>query len=202
MRIRKLTFLRATVLLGTLVTLFGGCVATPTTTVVEQNIIKSQQQFMVLPFNNNSDEKQLGALATRICQDIFFNRGFKLVNQGDLQIYLRRHHIFLTQLTKDASPEHLILLARELRVTTLLKGEIVSANYEETQGEPLPVITLNLQLINATNGKLIASSFKTGHGTDYRTLLRFGVLRTMTQLLDRMITEITDNWEDKGVFSE
>lgn len=178
----------------------SGCAKGPTTTVITKNLINGSQRILVLPFSNTSDEKYLGEIATQICQEYYFNRGFKLANQGDLRIYLQRHHLFLSQLMAEASPQIFADLARELQITTLLKGTIISANYQEAQGEALPVISLQLELLNATNGKLIVSTFLTGQGTDYRTLLRFGVIRTPTQLLHRMIGEITDNWANKGVF--
>lgn len=196
-----LFFLRRSPLLGILLLfLLSGCSTAPTTTVVKQNALRTPQRILILPFGNQSDEENLGEIAVRICQDIYFNRGIELVNRSDLRIYLQRHHLFLSQLTKDATPEFLADLAHELNVTTLVKGEILTADYKEVQGEPLPVISLNLELINAANGKLIASSFLTGYGKNYRTVLRFGVLRTTTQLLEQMILEITDSWDDKGVF--
>lgn len=178
----------------------AGCTKGPTTTVVTKNTLNTPQRILVLPFSNSSDEKYLGEIATQICQEHLFNRGIKLVNRGDLRIYLQRHHLFLSQLTDEASPQVFADLARELQITTLVKGKIITAKYQEIQGERLPVISLQLELLNATNGKLIVSSFLTGHGKDYRTLLRFGVLRTTTQLLNRMISEITDNWANQGVF--
>ena len=185
----------------TLLTLFAsGCAKAPTTTVITKDLINVPQRILVLPFNNLSDEKNLGGIATQICQEYYFSRGLKLVNQGDLRIYLQRHHLFLSKLTDEASPQIFADLARELQITALVKGTILTAYYQETQGESLPVISLQLELLNATNGKLIVSSFLTGYGKDYRSLLRFGVLHTATQLLNRMIGEITDNWNDKGAF--
>lgn len=179
----------------------AGCAKkTPTTTVVAKNLLNRPQRILVLPFNNSSDEKFLGEIATQVCQENYFNRGFKLVNRGDLRGYLQRHHLLLSQLTDEASPQLFADLARELKITTLVQGTLISADYQEAQEESLPVISLQLKLLNATNGKLIVSSFLTGYGKKYRTLLRFGVLRTTTQLLDRMIGEITDNWNKQGVF--
>ena len=183
-----------------LVVFCPGCTKGPTTTIVAKNAINIPQQILVLPFSNTSTEKFLGEIATQICQAHCFNRGIKLVNREDLRIYLQRHHLFLTQLTEEASPQLFADLARELKITALVKGTILSAEYQEVQGEHLPVISLQLELLNASDGKLIISSFLTGYGKDYRTLLRFGVLRTTTQLLNRMISEITDNWANQGVF--
>ncbi len=180
--------------------LCGGCAKGPTTTVVTKKLAAGPVRLLVLPFINNSDEKYLGEIATRVSQEYYFNQGFKLVNQGDLQIYLRRHHLFFSQLTSESSAQIFTGLAHELQVKTLLKGTILSAEYREEQGEYLPLISLQLELLNAADGSLLVSSFLTRSGSDYRTLLRFGVVRTAPQLLERMVTEITAHWKDEGVY--
>ena len=178
----------------------SSCAGKPLTTVIAQDSAHSIQRLLVLPFGNESDKKQLGIIATRICRNQYSSRGFKGVDTGDLRIYLQRHHLFLSQLTEEGTPQLFAELARELQVSTLIKGKILTADYKSIQGESVPVISLQLELLNAQNGKLLTSSFLTGSGENYRTLLRFGVLRTTTQLLNQMIKEITDNWHKKGVF--
>lgn len=76
----------------------------------------------------------------------------------------------------------------------------MTAGYENIQGESLPVVTLKLDLLNAVDGRVLASSFQIGRGDDSRTLMRFGVQRTATQVLAHMIDDIINNWHTKGVF--
>jgi hypothetical protein len=178
----------------------SSCTKKPLTTTIASNSAHKIQQLLVLPFTNNSDERQLGIIATRICQTSCYNRGFNLTNEGDLRIYLQRKKLFISQLTEESSGQIFADLAQEQHVTTLIKGKILSVKYEKIQGESLPVVSLQLELLNASDGKLIASSFLTGHGEDYRTVLRFGVLRTSSQLLQQMIDSIINDWHHKGVF--
>ncbi len=178
----------------------SSCSRKPLTIAIVQDSAHSIQQMLVFPFVNESEEKHLGIMATQICRSQFYNRGFNVVNEGDLRIYLQRQRLFLPQLTEEGSPQLFAELARELQINTLVKGRILSLNYEDIQGESLPVISLQLELLNASDGKLLASSLLTGRGENYRTLMRFGVLRTPTQVLSRMIQEIIDNWYEKGVF--
>jgi len=172
----------------------------PLTTVVPQDSTHAVQRILVLPFENESDEEQLGVIATRICQQRLFNYGFQLVNEGDLRVYLHRHQLFLSQLKDEGTLQLFSDLARKLQVSTLIKGEILTAVYENIQSESLPVVTLQLDLLNAVDGRVLASSFQIGRGDDSRTLMRFGVQRTATQVLAHMIDDIINNWYTKGVF--
>lgn len=178
----------------------SSCARKPLTTIIAQDSTHTVQHILVLPFGNESNEKQLGIIATQICQEHYFNRGFKLVSTGDLHIYLLRHHLFLSQIMEEGTPQLFAELAQQLQVDTVIKGKVLTADYKNIQGDFLPVISLQLELLNAHNGKLLASSFLSGNGENYRSLLRFGVLRTAAQLLKQMFNEITDNWYDEGVF--
>jgi hypothetical protein len=172
----------------------------PLTTVVAQSQPHVIQRVLILPFANESDENLLGIIATQICQQRFYNHGYQLVNDGDFRVYLQRRQLFVSQLTEVGTLQLFSELARDLQVNTLIKGRVLSAGYENIQGESLPVVTLQLELLNASDGRLLASSFQTGRGDDYRTLMRFGVLRTPVQVLEKMIDTIIDNWHTKGVF--
>ena len=189
----------AVVLIILLLVWVSGCSTKPLTTAISHDYTYTAGRVLVLPFINDSDEKQAGILATRICQSLCYNHGFHVANEGDLRIYLQRKHLFLSQLTEESTPQVFAELARELQVTTLIKGRILALHYEKTQGESLPVISLQLEILDAGNGKLLASSFLTERGEDYRILLRFGVIRTTTQLLEQMIQHIINDWHNKGV---
>jgi hypothetical protein len=172
----------------------------PLTTVAARNPPHVIQRVLVLPFANESDENLLGIIATQICQQRFSQQGYQLVNDGDFRVYLQRRQLFVSQLTDVGTLQLFSELARDLQVNTLIRGKVLSAGYENIQGESLPVVTLQLEILNASDGRMLASSFQTGRGDDYRTLMRFGVLRTSPQVLEQMIDTIIDNWHAKGVF--
>jgi len=178
----------------------GGCSKTLLTTVITQNSTQNIHRILVIPFINESDETRFDMVATQICQDQCYQHGFEVVNEGDLHIFLQRKGLFLSQLTEEGTPQLFAELTRELRVDAIIKGKILAANYKQVQGESIPVVSLQLDLLRANDGKLLANSFLTGNGEDYRTVMRFGVLRTSTQLFNQMIDTIINNWHDKGVF--
>ena len=178
---------------------FGGCSHKPLTTAISRDSAHTIKRVLVLPFMNDSDEQQLDILATRICQSVCHKHGFQVANEGNLRIYLQQKQLFLTQLTEESTTQVFANLARDQQVNTLIKGRIRALHYEKIQGESLPVINLQLQLLNAGDGKLLASSFLSARGEDSRTMLRFGVIRTTTQLLEQMIDTIINDWHHKGV---
>jgi len=157
------------------------------------------KRIIVLPFANNSNEQQLGILATRICENVCNNRGYQLSNLGDLRIYLQRKHLFMSQLTEQSKTEVFKELSEELQVNTMIKGKILGIKHTKAQGEPLPEITLQLELLDASDGTALVRSFIDSRGEDYRTVLRFGVVRTTTQLLELMINNTIEEWQHKGV---
>jgi len=185
-----------------LLLLMAGCGGTsrPLTTVTVRGTPHMIRRVLVLPISNESDENLLGLVATQICQQRFYRHGYRLVNDGDLKVYLQRRQLFISQLTDVGTLQLYSDLAHDLQVNTLVRGRVLSAGYERVQGESLPVVTLQLELLNASDGRMLASSFLTSRGDDYRTLMRFGVLRTSTQILEQMIDTIINNWQTQGVF--
>ena len=183
----------------TLVTI-GGCAKKPLTTIISRNSAPNINRILVIPFTNGSDTKRFETVATQICQSQCYRHGFEIVNEGDLRIFLQRKRLLLSQLVDEGAPQLFAELASELQIDALIKGKILTANHKQVQGESIPVISLQLDLLRANDGKLLANSFLTGSGEDYRTMMRFGVLRTSTQLLNQMIDNIINNWQNEGVF--
>jgi len=157
------------------------------------------ERLVVLPFSNKSKEKQLDVVATRICVNVCKRRGYQLSNVADLRIFLQRKQLFISQLTEQSTAEVFKEISKELRINAMIKGKILALNYIKVQGEALPEITLQLDLLNAQDGTTIVRSFVDSSGEDYRTVLRFGVVRTPTQLLEIMINNTIENWQHKGV---
>jgi len=176
-----------------------GCAEKTLTSVMTNSQPFVISRIVVLPFVNESNEKQLGIIATRICENVCNKRGYPISNQADLRLYLQRKHLYMSQLTEQSKAAVFEELSRELRVNAMIKGEIIRVNYTKIQGESLPDITLQLDLINADSGKTLVRSFIDSSGEDYRTILRFGVVRTTTQLLQLMINNTIDDWQHKGV---
>lgn len=189
--------------LTTLVALAFLCscgIAPLTTTVSSDNHVKIQH-IAVLPFVGVDNAPFLDVMATRVCQTILHNYGFNITNEGDIRIYLQRKQLFMSQLTSTGNPTMYAELANEHHIDAIVIGKIITVEYEKFQGDTLPVICLELKLLEAKTGKLLASSFLKRHGEEYRTVLRFGVVRTSTELIQIITTEIIEDWHSKGALT-
>jgi len=60
-------------------------------------------------------------------------------------------------------------------------------------------VSLQVELHEAHSGRLLLSSFLRRTGDDYAKVLHFGVVDTVSGLLQRMFLEIISEWQEKGV---
>ena len=169
-----------------------------TTTIAPQNNMVIQN-IAVLPFIGLEKQPLLDVMATRVSQTTLLNYGFNIINEGDIRLYLQRKQLFMSQLTTMAKSDIYEELAKEHHIDALILGKIITVEYEKIQGDTLPVIALELKLLEAKTGRLLANSFLKRHGEQYRTALRFGVVRTSTELIQIILTEIIEDWHTKGV---
>lgn len=174
------------------------CSVKPLTTTVSPTHNVSIQSIAVLPFMGIEDQPLLDVMATRVGQATLHNYGFNTINEGDIRLYLQRKELFMSQFISMADTVMYEDFANEHHIDALIIGKIITVEYEKIQGDTLPVIGLELKLFEAKTGKLIASSFLKRHGEQYRTALRFGVVRTSTELLQIILTEIIEDWHTKG----
>lgn len=175
------------------------CGTKPLTTTVSSGNRIAIKNIAVLPFSGVDKQPLLEVMATRIGQTILHNYGFNTTNEGDIRIYLQRKKLFMSQLTTTSDIAMYEELTQEHHLDALVIGKILTVEYEKIQGDNLPVIGIELKLLEAKTGKLLASSFLKRHGEQYRTVLRFGVVRTSTELIQIILTEIIEDWHTKGV---
>lgn len=189
--------------LTTLVVILFQCscsIAPLTTTVPLENHVKIQN-IAILPFTGVDNQPYLEVMATRVGQTILHNYGFNITNEGDIRLYLQRKQLFISQLMNTGDTPVYAELAKEHHIDAFVIGKFISVEYEKIQGDTLPVICLELRLHEAKTGRLLASSFLKRHGEEYRTALRFGVVRTSTELIQIILTEIIEDWHTKGALT-
>ena len=90
------------------------------------------------------------------------------------------------------------VIGSRLKVQTLLAGKVQQMAEEKRGGEMNPVIELYLQLFNADNGEVLWSTFHRREGRDYRKMMHFGVVDTVSELAKVMTDEIYREWHKQG----
>jgi hypothetical protein len=155
-------------------------------------------RIVLLPFVNESRSQQLDIQAYRIFLAEIVESGiFAVTPEGDLKDFFYRNRI---------SPQTIwdrkliATLSQQLDVDGALVVYIRDSNLVRgSDGSKQTFISLQVELHDARSGKLILSSFLRRRGSDYTKVLHFGVVDTVSGLLQRMAREIIEIWEEEGV---
>ena len=122
--------------------------------------------------------------------------GFEMIPEGDvLQLY-RQFRLY----PKDRpNEEQLRVLAERLGAEILVTGDILRMSEEDIGGEVGTELTLVLGLHAGASGKLLWSTYHRRQGEEYRNLLHYGRVNTMSGLARRMANEIISLWIENGM---
>ncbi len=155
-------------------------------------------RIVLLPFVNESRSLQLDVQAYRIfLAEIVKSGVFTVTPEGDLKDFFYRNRI---------SPQTIwdrkliATLSQQLDVDGALVVYIRDSNLVQgSYGSKQTFVSLQVELHDARSGKLILSNFLRRRGSDYIKVLHFGVIDTVSGLLQRMAREIIEIWEEEGV---
>ena len=122
--------------------------------------------------------------------------GFDVVAEGDvLQLY-KQFRLFPQD---QPNEEQLRLLAQRLGAETLVLGNILRMVEMDSGDEVSTELTLVLNLHEGASGKLLWSTYHKRRGEDYRNVLHYGRVNTMSGLARRMTNEIISIWIENGM---
>jgi len=178
-----------------------GCLPAPSTP--EVNLLTASPEplcrIAVLPLINTTKYQQGGTIVSRILSGELNRRGgFTLAQEGDVRRLLRQMQIAPKE---SPNPEQRRVLAERLGVEAIVVGEIITMHEEVGSPETNPQLALNLQLWAVDSKRPLITTYYSRRGADYRTVMHFGLINTMTSLAVKMADEIIEIWQAKGVKS-
>lgn len=190
----------ACLLLLSLVIAGTGCVSSssaPELQSLHTSPAKPICRVAVLPFVNHTDYEQ----GDRIVYRIFvaeLNRlgGFTVIQEGDVRKIFRQ-----MKLSPKETPgyEQTLVLADRLGVDAMVSGEIVTMHEEQGAKETAPVLAVDMKLIPAGSTRPWLTTYHRRSGEEYRKVMHFGLVNTMTALAALVSDEILDIWFTKGL---
>lgn len=155
-------------------------------------------RVVLLPFVNESRSQKLDIQAYRIFMAEIVKSGiFKVVPEGDL-----RHFLYRNRITTDAiwDKELVASLSRQLEVDGALVVYIRDSNLSlGSYGSKDSFVSLQVELHDARTGRLLLSSFLRRSGVEYTKMLHFGVVDTVSGLLQKMAQEIIEVWSEEDI---
>jgi hypothetical protein len=155
----------------------------------------------VLPFLNQSGYRDGDILFYRVFDSEISRSGnFEIVPEGDIRRAFRQ--VRLTPGAKQPNYDQLRIMGDYLNADVLIAGNILQMEELTRSNESIPYITVRLELLDAKTGKTIWSIYHVRNGSQFRKVMHFGVINTVTQLAKQMTNEIMLQWSSKGFIAQ
>ncbi len=151
----------------------------------------------ILPFSNESGYPMGGVLLYRVfLAEMVTKRGYQVVGEGDVRKVIIQQRSMPGQ-TPDY--EFYKVLVESLGVDAVVTGRVIQMEEVRKGREIEPKVAFWLEVRDARNGKVIWNTYNRKRGGDYRKLMHFGVISTVTALARRMCDEVLRDWEREGL---
>ncbi len=199
MKKRKGIFLNFCFILviGSLVSMQSGCAGGPVRT---QQLAPLPDEFCrvaVLPFVNETGYDVGDIIFYRIFTAELLDYGkFNLAREGDVRRIYRQMRI---PALGNPVLEQVKMLAERLEVDLLIGGRIIFMADGKQGGRHTPSIAVSLRMIDGNTGRELVSTFHKRDGEEFRKIMQFGLVHSMTGLARRVSEEILEKWEKKGL---
>jgi len=189
---------KITVLLICLVALSGSSCARKQPQIVRlAPLPDSVCRVAVLPFINRTGYLNGNVLFYRVfVSELIRMKDIQLVPEGDVRKAYQ--NIYLVYGAENPDYDQLRIIGDYLEADILLGGIILQMEEVTMQGETIPYLTVKLDMLDAKNGRTIMSINHDIDGAQYRKIMHFGLITTITQLATQMSDEILARLNSEG----
>ncbi len=146
----------------------------------------------VLPFLNDSDFDQGGTLVQRVfSSELIKLDSISVSREGDVRSIYRELGIFPYQIP---DLEQRRILGSRLKADVLINGRVKVMEEKRSGRYVNPVLALELHAYDGRTGRTLWTTHHRKKGGEYRTLMHFGMVSTVTGLSRKMSKEILEEW--------
>jgi len=92
-------------------------------------------------------------------------------------------------------------MASRLDVDYLIRGRVITMTERRSRQGTDPDVALRVAIVRAADGRIFTSTYHRRQGSQYRKLLHFGAVDTITMLTRLVSEEIIDTWRRHGLQS-
>lgn len=150
----------------------------------------------ILPFVNDTKFDQGEIVVQRIMVATLSQfPDLKIASEGDVRHLYPELHIFPGE---QPNIKQMQIIGSRLEVQTLITGKIIQMAEENKGGETNPVLAIHLQVFDAYSGQTLWTTFHRRDGHDFRKVMHFGLINTVSELAKVMAEEIYLEWQNKG----
>lgn len=153
--------------------------------------------FAVLPIRNKSGYKQGERIFHRVfLSELVTHGSWRIALEGDVRKIYQQLHL---KPWDQPSPEQLKVIASRLGVERLIAGDLFVMEEKIHKEYVNPAIGLQLRVYEGETGRILFSADHRRQGDDYRTMMHFGLVNSVTNLSRRLAQEILMEWKQRGL---
>ena len=122
--------------------------------------------------------------------------GFDVIPEGDIQNLYQQLKLYPSNL---ANESHMRVIGNRLDAQLIILGEIIEMDEVDTGAYVDTRLTVSVRIHEASSGNLLWSTYHKRKGEEYRNIMHYGRVNTITGLSRRMANEIITMWTEKGM---
>jgi TolB-like protein len=187
-------------LAGALALLLSGCGLRPPVVMKQASLPDDGNicRVAVLPFANQSGYPLGDTIFYRIFVAELLENGNYLVSQeGDVRKIYRQMRVLVGQVP---DIEQVRALAGRLGAQVVISGTVLEMRDKPQYSRRLdPSIAVVVRIMDGETGRTLWTTFVRREGTDYRKVMHFGVVNTVSALAKRVSKEMLAAWLKEGL---
>jgi len=152
----------------------------------------------VLPFANETRYPVGGLLLYRVFQaELVATRIYEVVGEGDVRKLMIQYRI----LPGDTpGREFYEALVKSFGVDAVVEGRVIQMEEVHSEGgEVEPRLAFWVELRDARTQKVVMTAYNSRRGGDYRKVMHFGAVGSITELARKMCDEVLNKWRREGL---
>lgn len=183
-----------------LLTLLCACSVKEPPTVLKQGALPDGGnicRIAVLPFVNQTGYKEADDIIARVFVSELVNSGnYQVAQEGDVRKFLQQMQVLPNQ-TPDS--EQLRAMADRLGAQVVISGTVTEMNDKSEYGQQLePSVAVVIRVIEGEFGRTLWSTYSRREGQQYRKIMHFGLVNSLTSLAKNVSAEIVEAWHKEG----
>lgn len=169
-------------------------------TVLKQGALPDEGKIcriVVLPFLNQTNYTQADDILARVFISELVNKGdYQVAQEGDVRKFYQQMRLIPTQVP---SVEQLRALADLLDAQVVISGTVVEMRDKSESGQRLdPSLAIIVRIIEGSSGRTLWASYIRREGKQYRKIMHFGLVNSVTSLASHVFAEIVAEWQKQG----
>jgi len=154
-------------------------------------------RIAVLPFINQTAYKGADDIFARVFVSELVNSGnYQVAQEGDVRKFLQQMQVLPNQTPEI---EQLRAMADRLGAQIVISGIVTEMKDVSEYGQHLePSVAVVIRVIDGDSGRTLWSTYSRREGQQYRKIMHFGLVNSITSLAKYVSFEIVEAWHKEG----